>query len=136
MSENTELHEGVKLLIARMESHPEEFTGIGVKDMLHDSMYNNRWTRVLSVYWEVLTEYEKATITTTLREANRKNFHSAVMKTILAPDEETLRQRAMAEQARMRIQPQQLELPGMLDASSYALGAISGVPLTSYNTIK
>ena len=129
MSENTELHEGVKLLIARTESHPEEFSGLGMRGMPHDDPYRTRWTGVLDKYWEVLTDAEKAAINTALREANRKNFHSAVMKTIIKPDEETLK----------REYPQQLELfPAQ---TAYPPGGIMPViktttSTTAYNTIK
>lgn len=136
--ENKEVHEGVKLLLARMESHPEEFNGVGVKDMLHDTAYNSRWTGVLHRYWGVLTEYEQAMINVSLREANRKNFHSAVMKTILGPDDETTKWQNMEAQRTIGLYPQQMELPGMSTkiGGTYALGSVSGDSLTAYNTIK
>lgn len=134
MSENTELHEGVKLLTARMESHPEEFNGVGTNDMVYESMYGSaRWTRVIHEYWKVLTEYEKAVITTSLREANRKNFHSAVMKTILAPDEELIKRQSMGMKIGQGVYPQQMELPGIPTLNEAAYGPAS---ITSYNTIK
>ena len=115
MSQDNELHEGVKLVVARMESHPEEFDGLAV-DMQNDRLYSSRWGSVIRNYWGVLSVYEQATVTTSLREANRKNFHSAVMKTILAPDEE---QRTLMGKEVYKPH-HQMELSGMVSANEYA----------------
>jgi len=118
MSQDNELHESVKLITARMESHPEEFDGLAM-DMQNDRMYSSRWGSVIRNYWSVLSAYEQATITTSLREANRKNFHSAVMKTILVPDEEQLGQRALVGKEVYKPY-HQMELTGMVTANEYA----------------
>jgi hypothetical protein len=81
--------------------------------MQNDRMYTSRWGSVIRNYWGVLSVYEQATITTSLREANRKNFHSEVMKTILAPDAE----QTIPPYPRTYVQQ---ELPGMITANQYA----------------
>lgn len=121
MSQDNELHESVKLITARMESHPEEFDGLAM-DMQNDRLYSSRWGSVIRNYWSVLNPYEQATITTSLREANRKNFHSAVMKTILAPNDEQLNPRTLTGQ-KTYVAYEQRELPGMISANEYANAA-------------
>jgi hypothetical protein len=121
MSQDNELHEGVKLITARMESHPEEFDGLSM-DVQNDRIYSSRWGSVIREYWSVLSAYEQATITTSLREANRKNFHSAVMKTILAPSDEHLNPRTLTGKEVYKPY-HQMELTGLVTANEYANAA-------------
>jgi hypothetical protein len=110
-----ELHESVQLLLSRMESHPEEFDGIGPEDG-GERMYTSLWGSVISRYWKLLTQEEQAAVTLGLRTANRKNFHSAVMKTILG-DKGHLTSKEVYKPYH------QMELTGMVTANEYANAA-------------
>lgn len=80
----SEYHDVVKLLLARIESHPEEFTGI---DMTReqDRLYTSRWGGLITRFWHTLTSEEQAALNNALVTANRNNFHSEVMKELLDP---------------------------------------------------
>ena len=78
-----ELHDGVKLLLKRMESHPEEFVGVSGMDEHPYTISPSRWTSVIHQYWRYFTEHEQEAIKAGIRNANRSNFHAAVMETIL-----------------------------------------------------
>jgi hypothetical protein len=112
-----ELHESVQLLLSRMESHPEEFDGIGPEDG-GERMYTSLWGSVISRYWKLLTQEEQAAVTLGLRTANRKNFHSAVMKTILG-DKGHLAGKEVYKPHH------QMELTGLVTANEYANAAKS-----------
>lgn len=73
-----EMSEGVKALIARMGTKPEEF---------YDD--SRKWTFIFKdKYKEVLTEQEKGAIHTALLQVRRKEFDANVLSTILQLDEE------------------------------------------------
>tara|TARA_R110000868_G_scaffold23245_3_gene94050 strand:+ start:19 stop:447 length:429 start_codon:yes stop_codon:yes gene_type:complete len=63
------MNEGVQLLLARMESHPDEFVKYG------------RWHEALTSVkeFDILTEGEINLLNTKLREARRKAFTASVM---------------------------------------------------------
>jgi hypothetical protein len=89
----------------------------------------------------VLTEQEQTAVLTALREANRENFHHAVMSTIM---EDKSKQGGNEYEAR-RVNPvfarnpppnptpEQMTLPGMLTANEFANTAISMAPLFDTN---
>jgi hypothetical protein len=80
----SEHHDAVKLLLARMESHPEEFAGITMTRE-QDRLYTSRWGTLVTQFWHVLTSEEQAALNNALVTANRNNFHSEVMKELLDP---------------------------------------------------
>lgn len=70
-----ELHEVVKLLVARMASHPEEFaTGA------------HRWDWVLTRTLDFCTDEEKAVILDALRPIRLKEAHEYMMDELLNGD--------------------------------------------------
>lgn len=80
----SEYHDAVKLLLARMESHPEEFVSINMLKE-QDRLYTSRWGSVMSQFWHTLTTEEQDAINAGLLTANRDNFHRAVMQELLDP---------------------------------------------------
>lgn len=80
----SEYHDAVKLLLARMESHPEEFVSINMLKE-QDRLYTSRWGSVMSQFWHTLTTEEQDALNNALTTANRNNFHSEVMKELLDP---------------------------------------------------
>lgn len=80
----SEYHDAVKLLLARMESHPEEFVSINMTKE-QDRLYTSRWGSVMSQFWHTLTTEERDALNAGLLTANRDNFHRAVMQELLDP---------------------------------------------------
>ena len=76
---------GVRTLVARMESNPEEFFGDATK-----------WRFMFSAnFREVLTEPEKGALHEALKEVRRKEFDTLVVKELLKEEmEDTLTMRA------------------------------------------
>ena len=135
MSNDVELHDGVKLLIARMKSHPEEFAGVSGMDEHQYTISSSRWTSVIHQYWRHLTEQEQEAIKAGVRNANRHCFHAAVMETILVGGREEPTERLrFGSDGTLGIgtvsPSQQLHLPSMLTATEYA---ISNAPVMIKN---
>jgi len=81
----SEMCSGVRTLVARMESNPEEFFGDATK-----------WRFMFSAnFREVLTEPEKGALHEALKEVRRKEFDTLVVKELLKEEmEDTLTMRA------------------------------------------
>lgn len=86
-----EPHEVVKLLLARMESHPEEFEG-GMSNR------HTRWRRALEDVFSNLTGEEAKPLKSALSKIRLDEIHKNVMEELLNGDE----RRAM-EKEQMRI---------------------------------
>ena len=86
----SEHHDAVKLLLARMKSHPEEFAGIAMTRE-QDRLYSTRWGSIMSQFWHTLTTEEQDALNAGLLAANRNNFHTEVMKELLDPKESKVR---------------------------------------------
>lgn len=89
----SEMCSGVRTLVARMESNPEEFFGEATK-----------WRFMFAAnFREVLTEPEKGALHEALKEVRRKEFDTLVVKEILKEEmEDTLSARYQIGEA-MRI---------------------------------
>ena len=70
MSEDN-VHDGVKLLLARMDSHPEEF--------LNDI----RWAKHYQQYKSLWNDTEKGLFNAKIREIRMKAMHSALLEELL-----------------------------------------------------
>jgi hypothetical protein len=69
----SELSTGVKTLVSRMETHPEEFFGEA-----------NKWRFMFGErFREVMTEPEKAALHAALKEVRRKEFDALAVRTLL-----------------------------------------------------
>ena len=81
----SEMCSGVRTLVARMESNPEEFFGEATK-----------WRFMFAAnFRDVLTEPEKGALHEALKEVRRKEFDTLVVKEILKEEmEDTLAMRA------------------------------------------
>ena len=82
VADDTEgMNEGVRMLIKRIESDPQEF----------DEGSLNKWGRVLGGfperYRDILTKDEIEVIEAKLKEAQRANFTSLVMRVLTGTDE-------------------------------------------------
>ena len=90
----SEMCSGVRTLVARMESNPEEFFGEATK-----------WRFMFAAnFREVLTEPEKGALHEALKEVRRKEFDTLVVKEILKEEMEgTLSARYQFSGEAMRI---------------------------------
>jgi hypothetical protein len=70
------MNDGVKLLLQRIETHPEEFT---TKDFSGQS----RWSHLLNYYDGILTDEERNALKTKQTELLRKELTQAVMQELL-----------------------------------------------------
>lgn len=81
MSEN--IHDVVQLMLARMESHPEEFRVDQSDYALHDA----RWWKPLTMIRDYGSEEEKALINAKLREIQLQQAHEWALDELLNGDE-------------------------------------------------
>jgi hypothetical protein len=81
-----DMNEGVRMLVKRIESDPQEF----------DEGSLNKWGRVLGGfperYRDILTKDEIEVIEAKLKEAQRANFTSLVMRVLTGTDEYSIEQ--------------------------------------------
>lgn len=80
----SELSTGVKTLVSRMETHPEEFFGEATKWRF---MFGDRFR-------DVMTEPEKAALHAALKEVRRKEFDALAVRTLL---QDEINQAAMGQ---------------------------------------
>lgn len=82
-----DMHEVVTLLLARMESHPEEFVeNTGNGDIISDGM-RDRWWRVLTYVEDYGTEEEQKAIQAGLRKVKLDKAHEIMMDELCNGDE-------------------------------------------------
>jgi hypothetical protein len=83
----SEVNEGVGIILARMESHPEEFFGLGET--------NSKWRWIFSENLrDVMTEPEKAALHTGMTKVRRLEItHRAIGAIIPHEEEETFSDR-------------------------------------------
>lgn len=82
------MNEGIRILIERMESNPEDFA-----PMFHHDAYivprgGATWRSLAEVVTEdktLFTEEEKFAVTVALREASRTNFTAKVLEVMTSP---------------------------------------------------
>lgn len=78
-----EFIEGVKIMLERMKTNPEEFDGLMKgSGEFSERLYTSRWGGIMARYWTVMTDAEKQAVEAGLYEANRHNFTAAVMDTL------------------------------------------------------
>jgi hypothetical protein len=98
------VHEVVRLLIARMESHPEEFQGDKITGPI-DAPAGDRWWRAKELVREYGTDEEKAVVRTAMRKIMLNAAHEWMMDELLNGDE---RRREWREKEEMSLQKQTL----------------------------
>jgi hypothetical protein len=77
----SEVNEGVGIILARMETHPEEFFSVGDQ--------NNKWRWIFSESLrEVMSEPEKAAIHSGMTKVRRLEITHKAIATVMPQDEE------------------------------------------------
>lgn len=97
------MHQAVELILKRMESNPEEFTG--------DS--KDRWMRILKRYEPFFSDEERKAILVKQNAIMMKEFHDEVMGELLYGEERRQQEREMQaqmEMAKMQMKAQALGL--------------------------
>lgn len=84
------MHPAVELLLARMESNPEEFSQ--ENKVLQDGniVFNNRWSFAITKIQKYASKEEVALITNRISEINMGELHKQIMKELCAPNEAKL----------------------------------------------
>lgn len=93
MEDKKELHPVVKLVLARMESHPEEFNDDGA----------GRWDYVLDVIEDNGNDEEKAAIASGLRVIRLEEAHKWMMDELLHGESRRAEHECKEEELRMQI---------------------------------
>lgn len=134
-----EPHEVVKLLLARMESHPEEFR-------VADAPFHDRWYDHINGVHAYGNEADKAAIAAKLRDIRLDEIHERVMDEMLNGEdrrrkhkEDTEYERHLA-QALQHTKTQQLRvgtLSGDMNPIGYASGGGggAGIPIANGGTV-
>jgi hypothetical protein len=113
------MHQAVELILKRMESNPDEFTG--------DS--KDRWMRMIKRYEAFFNDEERKAITEKQNAIMMKEFHKEVMAELLYGEDRRREEReAQTEMAQMKMQSQIMRnaaqnLSTIQPGSIYALAA-------------
>lgn len=98
-----ELHDVVKLLLARMESHPEEFGG---SLMVQDSR-EDRWWSIVRDVREHGTKAEREALDAAMRKVKLHRAHEMMMDELCNGDERRRRQQEEDDYERTMLAQQQ-----------------------------
>lgn len=97
------MHDVVKLLLARMESHPEEFIPAQAEqDYIIRDTDANRWWRAMSEVQEFGTEEEKKAIATKLRVLRLQQAHEWAMDELCNGEDRRRKERERHELEKQR----------------------------------
>jgi ribosomal protein L2 len=127
----SELSAGVRALLGRMESNPEEFYGDASK-----------WAFMFAPnFRDVMTEPEKGALHEALKEARRKEFDELVMRRILRDNEEETVKQARSKvfgAAQIRAEGQQIEHDKARNAYTQTINTGQGLlgSINTYNPYK
>ena len=91
-----ELHDVVKLLLARMETHPEEFGG----ELVAEDSREDRWWQVIREVREYGTKAEREAIESAMREIKMQRAHEIMMDELCNGEERRRKQREEDEYER------------------------------------
>jgi hypothetical protein len=100
----TEPHDAVKILLARMESHPEEFR-------FKEGAYHDRWYNHISAVNSYGNEADKAALNAKIRDVRMAEVHEQVMDELCNGPEN--RRRELEEEAyerKLEYQQQRLKI--------------------------
>jgi hypothetical protein len=123
-----EPHEVVKLLLARMESHPEEFR-------LKDPSYHDRWYNHMSAIHTHGSEVDNAALAAKVRDIRMGEVHEQVLEELCNGEDRRREEREEQEYERnlskslQHLKQQQLRvgtLSGDMNPLSYASGGGGG----------
>lgn len=88
-----DMHEVVKLLLARMESHPDEFVENTGRDSVISDGIGDRWWRVLTFVEDYGTDEEQKAIGAGLRKIKLNRAHEIMMDELCNGEERRRKER-------------------------------------------
>lgn len=131
MPDDTEMHPAVALLLARMDSHPEEFR-------LKDPSYHDRWYNHMSAINSYGNEADTAALNAKVRDIRMAEIHEQIMDEMLNGED---RRRKHAEDTeyernlmKSQLVQQQLRvgtLSGDMNPIGYASGGGASLPVST-----
>jgi hypothetical protein len=110
-----EPHEVVKLLLARMESHPEEFR-------LKDPSYHDRWYNHMSAINTYGNEADKAALAAKVRDIRMGVIHEEVMEELLNGED-----RRRKEEEEREYERQMLRQSGLVQQQKAYVSQLQGM---------
>ena len=108
-----ELHDVVKLLLARMETHPEEFGS----DLVANGSLEARWWSVIREVREYGTKTERLAIESAMRKIRLQRAHETMMDELCNGEERRRKQREEDEYERTMMAQQQSNMGARLRAT-------------------
>jgi hypothetical protein len=82
-----EIHPVVELLIARMDSHPEEFKDDYLMSEVRASISSERWLRAIQAIREHGSEQDNAALSARLRDIRMQQIHEWMMDELINGDD-------------------------------------------------
>jgi hypothetical protein len=138
-----EVHPVVELLIARTESHPEEFRDDYLMSEVRPTVGSGRWFRVIHAIRDHGSEQDNAALSARLRDIRMQQIHEWTMDELLTGDDrrreeeevkkrvwlqqQQLHQQAYQQSPHIRAGTQNLSQLGSYQQSAM-LGAASSIP--------
>jgi hypothetical protein len=80
------MNDGVKILLARMETHPEEFIAGEGKPYIFGN--GSKWGSLIMQYRDYLDEEDKKMLDNAVNKINQQEFTERVMQELLDPHED------------------------------------------------
>lgn len=115
---------GIELILARMETHPEEFVGVS-------GGCSKEWYVVVAPVLPYLTDEEKEVLNSALSKAYRDHLNAQVMKKLAGEPVMTDRDRNYVEDYYGRSLPELLRKSQEETPSTLGAMAIKGQPMTA-----
>lgn len=115
-----DVHEVVKLLVKRMESHPEEFSDADVIDEYSRTSTNDRWWKARTMVQDFGNEADREALVAGMREIKLKAAHEWAMDELLNGPDRRRKQEEERELEKQRIL-QQARNTTQMDAQRYAM---------------
>lgn len=78
------MNNGLKIILARMDTNPEEF----------QYYPNNKWSELVNRHWDIFTDEEQKEYKVKLRVILTDKFSELVLKELMDDEEETMRYKA------------------------------------------
>lgn len=107
-----EMHDVVKLLLARMESHPHEFGG----DLVASGSLEARWWSIVREVREYGTKVEREALDAAMRKIKLQRAHEMMMDELCNGDERRRRQQEEDDYERTMLAQQQAAMNSSMGA--------------------
>jgi hypothetical protein len=116
------MNNGLKIILARMDTNPEEF------------IEKHKWRHLVESEWPMFTEEEQKAYTSKLREILGDVFSEQVLKVLMEEEKETMRYKASDRYATGWTDPRGAfgNAPVKLSGTQIAMANRMGIPLDKY----